>query len=147
MGDLSEGGVKMLFTRETDYAIRFFRTLIDGQQHPVSEITERELIPQQFAYKILRKLSAADLVEVTRGAKGGCTLKADLAEVSLMDLITAVETKKSFVACLDPEYVCPYREKNNGCRVHCNLDVIEKKLAEQLDGISLKTILEEDYVV
>jgi Rrf2 family protein len=135
----------MLFTRETDYAIRFFRTLIDGQQHSVSEITERELIPQQFAYKILRKLSGAGLVEVTRGAKGGCTLKADLNEVSLMDLISVVETKKSFVACLDPDFVCPYREKNNGCRVHSNLDVIEHKLSEQLDGISIREMLEDEF--
>lgn len=137
----------MLFTRETDYAIRFFRTLIDGQQHSVSEITERELIPQQFAYKILRKLSGAGLVEVTRGAKGGCRLKVDLDEVSLLDLIGVVETKKSFVACLDPDFVCPYREKNNGCRVHSNLDVIEHKLSEQLGGITLREILEDEFEV
>ena len=60
----------MLFTKETDYAIRFFRTLKDGKQYPVSEIAEREMIPQQFAYKILRKLSGADFVEVTRDKRG-----------------------------------------------------------------------------
>lgn len=135
----------MLFTRETDYAIRFFRTLIDGQQHPVSEITKIELIPQQFAYKILRKLSGADLVEVTRGAKGGCRLKADLEKVSLLDLIEIVETKKSFVACLDPEFDCPYRQAHNGCRVHSNLDVVEHKLQAELDGISVKDLLVNDF--
>jgi len=135
----------MLFTRETDYAIRFFRTLRDGQQHSVSNITEKELIPQQFAYKILRKLSKAELVEVTRGAKGGCRLKADLSKVTLFDLIEIVETKKTFVACLDPEFVCPYREKNNGCAVHSNLDIIESQLAAQLKLVSLKDILEEGF--
>ena len=135
----------MLFTRETDYAIRFFRTLIDGQQHPVSEITKLELIPQQFAYKILRKLSGAGLIEVTRGAKGGCRLKADLEKVSVMDLIEIVETKKTFVACLDPEFKCPYREVHNGCRVHSNLDVVEQKLAAELGAISIKDLLLKDF--
>lgn len=134
----------MLFTRETDYAIRFFRTLIDGQQHSVSEITEKELIPQQFAYKILRKLSRADLVEVSRGAKGGCKLKADLAEVSLYELIGIVETKKTFVACLDPDFQCPYREEHHGCQVHSNLDVIEHKLSNDLKNITIKDMLEGD---
>lgn len=134
----------MLFTRETDYAIRFFRTLIDEEQHSVSEITEKELIPQQFAYKILRKLSNAGLVKVARGAKGGCRLNADLAEVSLYDLIGVVETKKTFVQCLDPSFECPYREEHHGCRVHSNLDVIEHKLAEDLKGISIKDMLQGD---
>ena len=135
----------MLFTRETDYAIRFFRTLKDGQLHSVSDITEREFIPQQFAYKILRKLSRADLVEVTRGAKGGCRLKADLEKVTLLDLIGVVEAKKAFIACLDPEFECPYREANNGCRVHSNLEVIEGQLDDQLRKVSLKDLLENDF--
>lgn len=135
----------MLFTRETDYAIRFFRTLKDGQLHSVSDITEREIIPQQFAYKILRKLSWADFVEVTRGAKGGCRLKADLEQVTLLDLIGVIEAKKTFIACLDPEFECPYREANNGCQVHSNLNVIESQLAAQLKKVSLKDLLEDDF--
>ena len=135
----------MLFTRETDYAIRFFRTLKDGQLHSVSDITEREIIPQQFAYKILRKLSGADFVEVTRGAKGGCRLKADLEQVTLLDLIGEKKKKKTFIACLDPEFECPYREANNGCQVHSNLNVIESQLAAQLKKVSLKDLLEDDF--
>ena len=135
----------MFVNRETDYAIRFFRTLIDGQLHSVSDITEREIIPQQIAYKILRKLSGADFVEVTRGAKGGCRLKADLEQVTLLDLIGVIEAKKTFVACLDPEFECPYREANNGCQVHSNLNVIESQLAAQLKKVSLKDLLEDDF--
>jgi hypothetical protein len=59
----------------------------DGKQYPVSEIAEREMIPQQFAYKILRKLSKAGYVNVTRGAKGGCRLAVDPTEVTLLELV------------------------------------------------------------
>lgn len=134
----------MLFTRETDYAIRFFRALKDGELHSVSEITEDQFIPQQFAYKILRKLSKAGYVEVTRGAKGGCKLAEDLGNITVLDVIQVVENKKTFVTCLDPEYDCPYKESNGGCQVHCNLDVLEGKLVGDLSGISIKVLLEED---
>ena len=40
----------------------------------MAEMSETELIPNQFAYQILRKLSAGNLVRVSRGALGGCEL-------------------------------------------------------------------------
>ena len=52
----------MIITKETDYARRLLRVLLDGEKHSVAEMSETELIPNQFAYQILRKLSAGNLV-------------------------------------------------------------------------------------
>ncbi len=68
----------MIITKETDYALRILRVLLDGEKHSVAEMSETELIPNQFAYQILRKLSAGNLVRVSRGALGGCELSCDL---------------------------------------------------------------------
>ena len=57
----------MLLSRETDYALRILQNLMDGQRRSVGEISNAELIPQQFAYKIIRKLAKAGLIEITRG--------------------------------------------------------------------------------
>ena len=46
----------MVITRETDYALRILRALLDGELHTVGEIAQAELLPQAFAYKILKKL-------------------------------------------------------------------------------------------
>ena len=54
----------MIITKETDYALRILRVLLDGEKHSVAEMSETELIPTQFAYQILRKLSAGNLVQV-----------------------------------------------------------------------------------
>ena len=67
----------MIITKETDYALRILRVLLDGEKHSVAEMSETELIPTQFAYQILRKLSAGNLVRVSRGALGGCALSCD----------------------------------------------------------------------
>ena len=80
----------MIITKETDYALRILRVLLDGEKHSVAEMSETELIPNQFAYQILRKLSAGNLVRVSRGALGGCALSCDLDATSLYDLMGVV---------------------------------------------------------
>lgn len=77
----------MIITKETDYALRILRVLLDGEKHSVAGMSETELIPNQFAYQILRKLSAGNLVRVSRGALGGCELSCDLDATSLYDLM------------------------------------------------------------
>ena len=72
-----------MITRETDYALRLLRTLRDGERRTAAEAAERELVPQSFAHKILKKLARAGFVEVARGAEGGCRLSAELNRVSL----------------------------------------------------------------
>ena len=52
----------MIITKETDYALRILRVLLDGEKHSVAEMSETEFIPNQFAYQILRKLPAGKLV-------------------------------------------------------------------------------------
>ena len=41
----------MIITKETDYAMRILRVLLDGEKHSVAEMSETELIPNQFAIK------------------------------------------------------------------------------------------------
>ena len=38
----------MLITRETDYALRMLRVLLDGEKHSAAEMAETELIPLAF---------------------------------------------------------------------------------------------------
>ena len=94
----------MLITRETDYALRMLRVLLDGEKHSAAEMAETELIPMQFAYQILRKLSAGELVQVSRGAAGGCRLSCDLRGVSLYDLMVVMGEHDVLCACMEPGY-------------------------------------------
>ena len=90
----------MIITKETDYALRILRVLLDGEKHSVAEMSETELIPNQFAYQILRKLSAGNLVRVSRGALGGCELSCDLDATSLYDLMGVVGERGILCACM-----------------------------------------------
>lgn len=132
----------MLITRETDYALRVLQSLLSGEKKSVGEISSQELIPQQFAYKIVKKLSQAGLVEILRGAEGGCRLNADLDKVSLYDLMAITESSYGINACMDSEYNCHRREKNGSCVIHCRLAQIQQKLDNEFKGYSLKTLIQ-----
>lgn len=134
----------MLLTRETDYALRVLRSLLDGEQRAVGEISKQQMIPQQFAYKIVKKLAHAGFVQVSRGVDGGCRLIADLTKVSLFDLMAAMEGRCDVNACMDENFVCPWREQNGGCRVHDHLSGIQAKLDDTLHQCDLMTLLVED---
>lgn len=131
----------MLLTRETDYALRVLRSLLDGEQRAVGEISAQQMIPQQFAYKIVKKLSRAGLVQVSRGVDGGCRLIKDLKTVSLYDLMAIMEARSDVNACMDPTYTCPWREQNGGCCVHEKLNGIQQRMDDELRACDLMTLL------
>ena len=131
----------MLLTRETDYALRVLRSLLDGEQRAVGEISQQQMIPQQFAYKIVKKLSRAGLVQVSRGVDGGCRLIKDLKTVSLYDLMAIMEARSDVNACMDPNYTCPWREQNGGCCVHEKLNGIQRRMDDELRACDLLSLL------
>lgn len=133
----------MLITRETDYALRILRALRDGDLHTVGQISEEEFLPQAFAYKIMKKLDSARLIEVIRGSAGGCRLTADLSQTSLYDLMVAMGDWGGLSSCMDPQYHCLWRSSRGACSVHCKLLEIQEKLDRELRSYSLEDLLGE----
>lgn len=88
----------MLITRETDYALRVLRALSEGEQLTAGDISEQQMVPKPFAYKIIKKLSKAGFVRITRGADGGCRLAVGLDKVTLYDLMAAMEEDSAVIA-------------------------------------------------
>ena len=131
----------MVITRETDYALRILRALLDGELHTAGQIAQEELLPQAFAYKIMKKLEKSGLVAVVRGPAGGCRLAADLDKTSLYDLMVAMGERSDLSSCMDPDYSCSWRSCHGGCGVHCKLLEIQKKLDTELQSHSLQEIL------
>ena len=132
----------MLITRETDYALRILRTLTDGQRHTMKTLCEAEQVPQQFAYKIIKKLAQGGLVQNTRGVDGGCQLIADLRKVSLYDLIALLEDDPQISACMHVGYECSWKQNHgHNCRLHRQLADIQKTLDMELQSHDLHSLI------
>jgi Rrf2 family protein len=133
----------VLITRETDYALRILRLLAPGGKVTAETVCQKEFLPKQFAYKILRKLQKAGLVEAIRGADGGFRLTVDLEEVNLYDLMGVTEDKRLISACMNPNFECARRRNNSACSVHQHLLRLQAELDERLRALTLRRLLTE----
>lgn len=132
----------MLITKETDYALRILRTLSTGGCYTAADISEREEVPKKFAYKILKKMEKAGLVTITLGARGGFSLGCDLKQVTLFELVNAVEKRAKFSACMEPGYECEWRTKNQcRCIPHIQLAKVQAAIDAELQSKSLYWVL------
>jgi Rrf2 family protein len=108
----------MEISRRADYAIRVILDLSsasgDGRV-PTQEIATRQKIPSPFLAKIISQLSVAGLVNTYRGAGGGVTLAYPPSEISLLQVIEALEGPIRLNRCVIEPSACP---RNHNCPVH-----------------------------
>ena len=132
----------MLLTKECDYAIRIVRGLADGTIRSVKSLSELELVPIPFAYKILKKLEKGKIVVAHRGNAGGYQLVCDLGELTLFDILEKIDQRLLLNECLQEGYQCPRNDDGNPCTVHKELCRLQSMLADGLTEKSINEILE-----
>jgi Rrf2 family protein len=95
----------MRVSAKADYAVRAAAELAAVDDGPVKgeRLSEAQDIPLQFLEHILLELKHAGLVRARRGAKGGYWLARPPDEISLADVIRAVEGPLANVQSAPPE--------------------------------------------
>jgi Rrf2 family protein len=82
------------FSLQVQYAIcGVFDIAYNGQGAPVQirVISERQVIPARYLEQIFQRLRRAELVTSKRGPGGGYTLSRPTSEISLREVVEAVE--------------------------------------------------------
>ncbi len=96
----------MRFSQRTEYALRALVELgsrAPGNGHvPCREIAERQKIPERFCEQILADLRKAHLITSQRGAAGGVRLAREPKDLTVSEVVEAVEGPVVTQACLDP---------------------------------------------
>ncbi len=131
----------MFISKESDYAIRIIRSLSDGELHSVNDLVDTEMVPKQFAYKITKKLEKCGYIRIHRGVKGGCELVKKPEEISVLDVINAIEDHIEISHCMEPGYQCTWRENHGGCSVHCKIGEIQNQVDQLLSGYTMADML------
>ena len=84
----------MRFSQQAQYAIcGMFDLAYNGESAPIQVrvIGERQRIPARYLEQIFQRLRRADLVRGKRGPGGGYVLARPAAEITLRDIVEAVE--------------------------------------------------------
>jgi Rrf2 family protein len=96
----------MRISAKADYAVRAALELAaspDGKPVKGTKLAEAQGIPLQFLEHILLDLKRAGLIKTKRGARGGYWLAEPPGEVTVADVIRAVEGPLANIQDLSPE--------------------------------------------
>ncbi len=91
------------FTRKTDYALISLAHLVHASGNCCSarEIATRYGMPMPLVMNILKSLAQQGLIRSERGPRGGYVLAKPPNEITLHDIIAAVDGPVALVYCLD----------------------------------------------
>lgn len=101
----------MQITRQADYAVRavlYLSELGPDQRAATSQIAEDQQIPPSFLAKIVSQLSVAGLLQTSRGARGGVSLARNPEEISLLEVVEAIDGPIMLNECVTDNGVCVF---------------------------------------
>jgi Rrf2 family protein len=100
----------MQITRQADYAVRaimYLAKLGPSEKAATSQIAEEQEIPLSFLAKIIAQLSVAGLLQTMRGARGGVTLARAADEITLLEVVEAIDGPIMLNECVNDHHSCP----------------------------------------
>jgi Rrf2 family transcriptional regulator, cysteine metabolism repressor len=104
----------MMFSTRSEYGVRVMIQLARRRGSgpvPLTGIAEAESLPLAYLEQLVSRLRKADLVASTRGAHGGYELSRDPAEITMAEVVQALEGSLIPMQCFD---------ELGGTRVLCN---------------------------
>jgi Rrf2 family protein len=127
-------------SRQTDYAARLvlhLATLDEGTQVSIAEISKLRLLPVAFVRRLVGSLVKAGILQTSRGSGGGIRLGRAASEISLLDVVVAVEGGIVLNQCLNGKHVCPL---SNGCPVQGAWAAATQALEVHLAGVRFEAL-------
>lgn len=132
----------MRLNQATDYAFRavlHLSCLPRGQVVEAKLIAEEEHIPMRFLLKIFRLLIQAGIVESYRGINGGYALARTPAEISMLDVIEAIEGPIRINRCLISPGECS-KKFSPRCPIHHALFAVQHSMADQFSKYNFQML-------
>ena len=127
-------------TKLTDYATVVLTVLAtrQGQVLSAAELAEHSGLEPPTVSKLLKPLAQAGLVEGLRGVHGGYRLSRQAADISLIQIVEAMEGPLAMTECSQHEGSCGIAHQ---CGVRANWRLINDVVADALRGVTLAQML------
>lgn len=110
----------MLLSKSCEYGVRAALYLAlkgDHENVPIREISDKLNISFHFLTKILQTLTHEGLIASHKGPKGGVALGRPADDITLIELVVAIDSNKVFTQCVlglpgcGEKKPCPLHEK------------------------------------
>ncbi len=131
----------MRLTHLADYAVVMMTAAARRDHQPrltAGELSEDTGVPLPTAQKLMQKLASHGLLVGHRGQGGGYSLARPVGEISLADIIEAVEGPIIMTTCADGlNHDCVL---DAHCRVKPHMGIVGNKVRGALGAVSLKEL-------
>ncbi len=129
-----------MISQTAEYALRAIVFLADqgGKPRTTAQIADATQIPAGYLAKVMQSLSRVRLVNSQRGLNGGFTLAKDSSELSMLEIINAVDPIRRFDECPlgVPTHGC------NLCPLHQQLEDAAQVLEDRFSSTSMADLLD-----
>ena len=138
----------MMFSTKAEYGVRVMAHLAksdDAGPISLSTIAESEGLPLAYLEHLVQRLRKADLVESRRGAHGGYTLARPPAEISMAEVVSALEGEIAPIECItadaDGELTCA-REGAEPCPTKLLWTRVQGSIVRTLNEMTLDDLVQ-----
>ena len=119
----------------TDYAILMMVEMTrEGGMLSAHALAERVHVETPTASKVLKLLAGNGLLESYRGANGGYRVKREASDISVAEVIAAIEGPIAMTECSVEEGLCSQEDQ---CELRGNWQRISLAVAQALREVSL----------
>jgi Rrf2 family iron-sulfur cluster assembly transcriptional regulator len=128
------------FSLSIEYAIHglvFLAAAESGSATLVGDIAKATSVPDSYLRKVFQYLARAGLVASHRGVKGGFSLARAPADITLKDVVEAIDGTLPAYACARTTRGCSLDES---CPVSSAFAAAREKMAEVLDATSIQDL-------
>ena len=108
-----------------------------GARLSATELAQETGVPLPTAQKLMGQLAASGLLSSVRGAGGGFALARSAQEISLADIVEAVEGPFTMTVCSEGRTDCAL---DAHCRVKPHMGVVGDKVRGALGAVSLQEL-------
>lgn len=104
----------------------------------MNDLAKRQDISVKYLWQVINPLKAAGILGVARGAKGGYFLVRRPEEVTVLEIVTALEGELLVADCLDNKMFCA---KSDACVARAVWQEVNDAIQYTLKGITLAELL------
>ena len=122
-----------------DYAVMVLGALAEAGEASVSatELAQAARLPQTTAAKVLKLLARSGLVQASRGVSGGYKLPRRAADISVTEIIAAIDGPVKLTDCVGASHSCLH----STCGIRGRWDPVNRALVTALNEVSLADML------
>lgn len=128
-------------TKQSDYGILMLTYMASegaDRIHTARDLSGRSGLSLPMVSKILKPLARAGIIDSHRGVKGGYTLARPAGEITVGEIIAALEGPIGMTACIAKPGTC---EQEDLCPVKVNWERISHAVRDALEHIPLSEMV------